>query len=182
MVDDSTIETGLDPQHEIDAYPSTEDVFAMILEKVSDSVASAARGSGSAGVTVIDSISEIVRTAVGGALGMGTDADVATKATLIGVMQGTGEKKNAAIRTLWYAVRTIIRRTAEVSGDMAGAARGVVLGAIASANGMDVERQKAADVAGQVAMEEAALLGPVVDAKVCAALKSEFCGIRVAFP
>jgi len=78
--------------------PGIRDVFATILETVTSGISSAAKESGLAGAALLGAVTEVVKSAARGAVGMGSDLVPGTKAIVMGVVRGTGEKGDAALR------------------------------------------------------------------------------------
>jgi len=164
------------------ALPVLRDAFSTILETVTGGITNAAKTTGAAGAALFDAVSEVVKSAVRGAVEMGSDLVPGTKAIIMGVVRGTGEKGEAALKTLSHAAKSIIRHTADRGGDLAAATKGLVLGAIASAKQMGVETAKAASMAAQGALEGAEEAGSVTVERVRAALKEPIGGSKVALP
>ena len=152
--------------------------FAAILKSVIDGIAYA----GKAGVSVPEAVGFGVRAAVRRALDVGGNLVVGTKAIVMGVIRGTGEREAAALLTLSNAARAVIGQTADLNGDLGAAARGLVLGAVASAEHMGVTPSKAAVAAHGAAIDEAERLGPDAAVEVRGALKSAFGGVHVDVP
>jgi hypothetical protein len=162
--------------------PVLRDAFSTMLETVTRGISSAAKTTGAVGSAHFDAVSEVVKDAVRGAVGMGSELVPGAKAIILGVVRGTGEKGDAALKTLSHAAKSIIRHTADQGADLAAATKGLVLGAIASAKQMGVETTKAASMAAQGALEGAEQAGSVTVERVRAALKEPIGGSKVALP
>lgn len=152
--------------------------FGAILKSVTDGIA----GAGKAGVPVPEAVGFGVRAAVRRALEVGGNLGVGTKAIVMGVIRGTGEREAAALRTLSHAARAVIGQTAALSGDLRAATRGLVLGALASADHMGVTPSKAAVAARGAAIDEAERLGPGAAIEVRGAFKTALGAVQVDVP
>lgn len=159
---------------EITPLPGIRDVFATTLETVTDALAKATPGT--------EAIFEVATGAVRGAVAMGSDLVLASKAIVVGVFRGTGAKEDAALQILSQVSKTVVHHTADRGGDLAAATKGLVLGAIASAKAIGVDAAKAASTAAQGAHDGAAQAGSVTVERVMAALKEPIGGIKVATP
>ena len=165
--------------HEIDTKTIVESgiAFGTIMKSVSESIASAAKGTGTSGISVLESISSIVRTALRGSSGVGSDFIMRTKAIMMGVIRSTGEKENAALKILSHTARTVIRQTAAMKGDVGAAVTGLVRGTLAGAEYLGVDPAKAAWAVSGAAIEEAYVFGSLAAARVRGALKRNIGGI-----
>jgi hypothetical protein len=157
--------------------PGIRDVFATVLETVTGGIAAAVKGSARD-----RDMEEVVTSAVRGAVGMGSDLVMASKAIAMGVLQGSGEKGEAALKILSAVAKIVIHHTADRGGDLAAATKGLILGAIASARGIGVETAKASTTAAQGILEGASAAGSVTVERVLAALKEPIGGSKVALP
>lgn len=164
------------------ADPGPGDVFSRIVEEVTHSLAKAVEGRGNAGVPFLEAATKVVQLALRKAAGMDSDLVVGAKAIVVGVLRAAGEKEGAALSTLSFTARAVIRETARIGGDLASSAKGLVLGAIASAKDLTVDRGDAAFAAARGALE-GAQEGPYGAAeKVRAALKEPIGGVTIALP
>ena len=157
--------------------PGIRDVFATVLETVTSAITGAAKGPEGAGA-----VTEVVKSAARGAVGMGSDLVPGSKAIVMGVVRGTGEKGDAALKLVSHTAKTVIHHTADMGGDLAAATKGLVLGAIASAKHMGVDSAQAASMAAQDALEGAKETSSVTGERVLGALKEPIGGIKVALP
>lgn len=155
------------------------DIFSKIVEKVSGGINGTANGFGKAGVSGIEAVTAVVQEAVREAIGAGTDLAWGAKAIVVGVLRATGEKEDVALKTLSQTARTVIRQSAKMEGDLAASAKGLVLGSIASAKDMGVDRGIAASAAAQGALEGAEEAGSLAADKVREALKQTIGGVKV---
>ena len=146
--------------------------FATIMDSVSRRI------SGS-GVPLLDAITQTVAAGAGESVESGGDLTPRSKAIIMGVMQGAGATNEAALKALSHAARVLIRHTANLNGNLAGAIKGIVLGAIASARKMGVEPAQAASTAAQGGLEGASEAGSVTVERVKAALKEPIGGSKV---
>ena len=162
--------------------PGIRDVFATVLKTVTSGITSAAKGTEPAGAALLGAVTEVVKSAVQEAVKIGSDLVPGTKAIIMGVVRGTGEKSEAGLKVLSHAAKTVIRQTADVGGDLAAATKGLVLGAIASAKNMGVDSAKAASTAALGALQGAKEAGSVTVERVLAALKEPIGGSKVAIP
>lgn len=160
------------------AIEKAGDVFSTIMKAVSEGVSSAAKGTGKAGVSVVEAVGSVVRATVRESLGAGGDFLVGSKAVVMGVIRGTCEKEELALNTLSHTARTVIRQTAEMNGDVGAAATGLVLGAIAGAEYMRVTPSKAASAVRTAAIKEGDRNGLVAAEKVRTALRKDIGGIN----
>ena len=163
------------------AYDVKGDAFGTIMKTVADGVVRAARGTGKAGISVPEAVTCVVRHAMQGSLD-GSDLVTRAKAIVMGVIRGTGEKEDVALKTLSHAAHSIIHQTAGMTGDIAAAATGVVLGAIASAAHMGVAPLRAAAAARGAVIEEAERLVPAEAVRVRRALVKDVGEYNVVFP
>ena len=113
---------------------------------------------------------------------MGSDLTPGSKAIVMGVVRGTGEKGDAALKIVSHTAKIVIHHIADMGGNLAAATKGLVLGAIASAKSMGVEQAQAASMAAQGALEGATESGSVTAERVLGALKEPIGGIKVAIP
>lgn len=155
-----------------------EDLFGKVLTTVSDGVASAARGAGKAGSSMMEAVRNVTRTAMRGSWSAGRDFLVGAKAIVMGVVRGTKAREDEALGTLSQTARAVILEASDMNGDVAAAATGLVLGAIASARKMGVMPAKAADAARRAAIQEADRIGPTVSVQVRAAMAKDIGGIN----
>ena len=162
--------------------PGAGDVFATILKTVSGGIAQAGVGTEKVGALFFEAVADVVQKALSGAVGMGDNLVMGTKAIVVGVLSGIGEKDEAALRVLSHTARTIIRNAAGMRGDLAACTKGLVLGAIASAKDLGVDRDKAASAAAQGAVDGSHEAGSAADETVRGALKEAIGGIKVALP
>jgi hypothetical protein len=152
-------------------------VFGAIMKSVSEGVATACQGTEKTGVTVFEAVSLIVRSALRGATGAGSDFIMGTKAIMMGVIWGTGEKESAALKLLSHAARSVVRQTAVMHGDVGDAVTGLVRGAIAGADRIGVEPAKAAWAVSGAAIEEAYRISSVAADRVRRALRQNVSGM-----
>lgn len=158
------------------------DIFGTTLQTVYEGVSSAAKGGDKTGVSVHEAVSSVVRPVVRDSLATASGNHVVegTKAIVVGVLRGTGEKDQAALKTLSHTVRTVIRETAQLNGDVAGAASGLILGAIEITNLTGVDPVMAVSTVSRAAIEEADQIGASAAEKVRNTLKKkEIGGIRI---
>ena len=165
-----------------DVIQGTGDAFARIVRMISNGITRAAVGTGKAGVSLVEATTDVLESAVRGAMGVGGNLLVGTKAIIVGVVRGTGEKEETGLRILSYTARIVIHHTAQLGGDLAAAAKGLVLGGIACARDLGVDRAKAASAAAEGAVEGAEGEGSVATERVCNALKERIGDIHVALP
>lgn len=158
------------------------DRFAAVLETVTQTIASSAKGTGLVGAPLLEAITQVVATAAREAVETGGDLLPGTKAIIMGVVRGTGATKDAALKMVAHAARIIILHMADRNGNLAAAIKGIVLGAIASARTMEVETGRAASTAAQGALEGASEAGPVTVERVLGALKEPIGGNKVVLP
>lgn len=161
--------------------PGVRDVFATILESVTAGITSAGKGIALTGIPLQQAVAEVVKDSVRGAVAMGSDLVLGTKAIVLGILRATGLKDEAGLKILSHAAKTAIHHTADRGGNLAAATKGLVLGAIAAAKTMGVETARSATTAAQGAIEGAAEAGSVTMERVLAALKEPIGGARVAF-
>lgn len=166
----------------VNPVPGNRDVFATILDSVTQSIASSAKGTGLTGAPLLDAISEVVAIAAREAVERGGDLVPGTKAIIMGVVRGSGSTNEAALKVLSHAARIVIHHTADRNGNLAAAIKGIVLGAIASARTMGVDTAKAASTAAQGALEGASAAGSVTVERVLGALKEPIGGNKVVLP
>ena len=164
------------------AVSGSRDTFNTILESVTPSIASSAKGTGLTGADLMDVVSRVVAGAACDAVEKGGDLVPATKAIIMGVVRGTGATGEPALKILSHAARIIIHHAADRNGNLAAAIKGIILGAIASARTMGVETAKAATTAAQGALEGASEAGSVTVERVLGALKEPIGGNKVVLP
>ena len=154
-----------------------DDDFARIVETVSRGMTGVAQGAGRT-----EAITDVVKSALDGCLAVGGNLILGAKAIVVGVLRGAGEMEAAGLKTLSHTARTLIRRVDSASGDVAAAAKGLVLGAIASAKVLKVELAKSASTAAQGALEGAEEAGSVASDTVRTALKESIGGLKIVLP
>ncbi len=151
------------------------DVFGSILETVSAGIAEARR----AGPDFLDGVSEVILDAMRAAAKAKSDLTQASKAVVVGVLRGLGEREDAALLTLSRTSRAVLREAAGLEADLAACLKGLVLGAIASAKDLGVDRAKAATAAAQGALEGAQGAGAAAVDRVREALREPIGGVTV---
>jgi hypothetical protein len=124
-----------------------KDHFAAAADAVSEGITHAARGAGRVGVSMNDVISGAVGSAVHATLEAGGDLVQTSKGILVGVLRGTRETGDAALRTLSETSRSLIRQTARRGGNAVLAAKGLVQGARQGAKDVGLDARHAAAVA-----------------------------------
>ncbi len=152
------------------------DVFGSLLETVSAGIAEARR----AGPDFLDAVSEVLLDAMRSAAKARSDLTQAAKAIVVGVLRGLGEREDAALLTLSRTARAVLREAAGLEADLAACTKGLILGAIASAKDLGVDRAKAASAAAEGAMEGARGAGATAVDRVLEALKEPIGGVKVA--
>jgi hypothetical protein len=162
--------------------PGNRDTFAIIMESVTQQIASSAKGTGLTDGPLLDAISPVVAAAARNAVETGGDLIPGTKAIIMGVLRGAGARNDAALKILSHAARIVIHHTADRNGNLAAAVKGVVLGAIASARTMGVDVARAASTAAQGGLAGAREAGSVTVERVLGALKEPIGGNPVALP
>ena len=130
-------------------------VLAEIMQSVSKGIQGAAGGAGLTGVTVMEAISVIVRRAMRETRAISDDLMLSSKAILLGVIRETGKKGAPALKIMSHTARRVVRETATMNGDVTAAVMGLVQGAAAAADCIDVTPTKAAWVVSGAAIEEA---------------------------
>jgi uncharacterized Zn finger protein len=161
---------------------NTGDFFGTTLKSVYEGISSARSGD-KTGVSVLEAVTSVVRPVVRDSHAPGASVVEGSKAIVLGVLKGTGEKDKAALKTLSHTVRTVIRETAHLNGDVAGAASGLVLGAIESTHLTGVDASSAVSAVSRAAMEEADQIGASAAEKVRETLKKkEIGGVRIPTP
>jgi len=150
--------------------------FTAIKRRVSDGMASAARGAGTSMITRLEAVCGVVRGALRGALAPGGDSLMGAKAIIMGVIWGAGVKKVAALKFISHTTRTMIRQTAYRSGDVGSVVTGLVRGAIAGSQRMGVSAANAALAVVSVAIEEVCRTGSIEAAPVRADLRRKIVG------
>lgn len=161
------------------SLPGIRDVFATVLETVTGGMAAAVKSTGTSGAPLLEAVTEVVKNAVRGAIGIGSDLIPASKAIVMGVVRGRGPKDEPALKILLHTAKTIVQHTADRGGDLAAATKGIVLGAIASAKSMGVDPARAASIAAQGAEAGASESGSVTAERVRIALKEPIGGMQV---
>jgi hypothetical protein len=130
--------------------------FTAIKRRVSDGMADAVRGSN---LTRLEAVSGVVRGALRGALAPGGDPLLGAKAIVMGVIWGAGARKGAAIKILAHTTRMVIRQTAGRNGDVGSVVTGLVRGAIAGSERMELSTAKAAEAVVSMAVREVYRIG-----------------------
>jgi len=162
--------------------PEHRDAFAVILESVTQQIASVAKGTGLTDGPLLRAVSEVVAVAARSTVEKGGDLVPGTKAIILGVIRGSGARNDAALKLISHAAGVVIRQTADRNGNLAAAIKGVVLGAISGAREMGVETARAASTAAQGALEGAREAGSVIVERVLGALKEPIGGNQVILP
>jgi hypothetical protein len=166
----------------VNPVPGNRDAFAIILESVTQHIASSAKGTGLTGGPLLDAVSEVVAVAARSVVETGGDLVPGTKAIIMGVVRGAGARNEVALKILSHAAKVVIHHTADRNGNLAAAIKGMILGAIASARTMGVDTAPAASAAAQGALEGAAEAGSVTVERVLGALKEPIGGNPVVLP
>jgi len=157
-------------------------VFGSVLESIMGGTSSAANGTGLVGDALLEAVSEVVECAVQEAVLSGRALLPACKAIIMGVVRGSGAKKEAGLQLLAHAAKIVVHHTADLGGNLTTATKGLVLGAIASARYLDVDIARAASTTAQGALEGAGDGSSVSVARILAALKDPIAGRRLALP
>jgi hypothetical protein len=146
-------------EERLEVIDDTGSRFSAIMKRVSDGMAAAARGAAQSEITLLEAVSSVVRPALRGTWGPAGDSVMGTKAIVMGVIWGAGEKNGAALKVLSHTARTVIRQTALRNGDVGAAVTGLVRAAIAGSERMGVPKAKAAMTVASVAVEEVHQIG-----------------------
>ena len=162
--------------------PGAGDVFATTVKSVSDGIALATKETGKDGPLAIEAVTGVVQSSVRGGLGVGGNQTLGAKAIVVGVLRGTGGKAENGLKTLSHTSRAVIRITAQLGGDLSASVKGLILGAIASARDLGVDRAQTASSAAQGALEGADEAGSVATEEVRKALKEDIGGVKVVLP
>jgi len=110
---------------------------------------------------------------------MGGDLGDAAKGITVGILRGTRETGEEALKTVAQTARTVIHQTSKLGGDLGSAAKGVVQGAIHMAKDLGLDSSKAASSAAESAMNAAEDVGSVAAEKVRIALTGTIDGIKL---
>lgn len=164
------------------AVPGAGDLFAKTVKLVSEGIAHSAKEAGKDAAANLESVSQIVQTSLREAVGAGSNLVLGAKAIVVGVLRGTGEKEEAALKLLSHTARAVIRCTAQLGGDLAASVKGLVLGAIAGAKDANVDRARMASAGAQGALEGADEAGSVAADRVRQVLKETIGGVKVVLP
>jgi hypothetical protein len=130
--------------------------YTTLQRRVSGGMATAAGGST---MTPLEAVSGVVRGALRGVLAPGGDPLLGAKAIMMGVIAGAGIKKGPALRVLAQTTRAMIRQAAHGKGDLGSVVSGLLRGAIAGSERMDVSAANAAEAVVGVAIEEVYRIG-----------------------
>ena len=160
-------------------YP---DLFARIMNRVSQGVSGPAGGPGLSGAPLLEAVFDVTAAAARDAVERGGDLAPSTKAIIMGVVRGSGATKDAALQILFHAARIIIHHTARRNGNLSAAIKGIVLGSIASARTMGVDTAKAASTAAQGALAGASEARSATVEWVRGAMKEPVGGSTVVLP
>ena len=158
--------------------PGGVDVFGSLLETVTAGIDEARQ----AGPDFLDGVSEVILDALRSAAKAKSDLTQASKAIVVGVLRGLGEREDAALLTLSRTSRAVLREAAGLEADLAACVKGVILGAIASAKDIGADRIKAATASAQGALEGAQGAGASAVDQVRDALKEPIGGVTVELP
>jgi len=164
------------------SVPGAGDVFATTVKSVSDGIALATKETGKDGPLALEAVTGVVQSSVRGGLGVGGNQTLGAKAIVVGVLRGTGGKAETGLKTLSHTSRAVIRITAQLGGDLSASVKGLILGAIASARDLGVDRAQTATSAAQGALEGADEAGSVAIEEVRKALKDDIGGVKVVLP
>ena len=164
------------------SVPGAGDVFATTVKSVSDGIALATKETGKAGPLALEAVTTVVQTSVRGGLGIGGNPTLGAKAIIVGVLHGIGAREAAGLKALSHTSRAVIRITAQLGGDLSASVKGLILGAIASARDLGVDRAQAATSAAQGALEGADEAGSDAAEVVRKALKEDIGGVKVVLP
>lgn len=162
--------------------PGAGDVFASTVKSVTDGIARATKETGKDGVLALEAVTGVVQSSLRGGLGVGGNQTLGAKAIVVGVLRGTGGKAETGLKTLSHTSRAVIRITAQLGGDLSASVKGLILGAIASARDLGVDRAQTATSAAQGALEGADEAGSAATEAVRKALKEDIGGVKVVLP
>lgn len=133
--------------------------FEGVVAHVSCGVALAIRSRGNSRTAGLRGITEVVRSVLADSAREGEDAALSAKAILVGVLRATGEKGRVALAALSETSRVLLFYSVGNGLEASALARGCVLGAVACAPYLGVEREEAVSAAGRGALEGAAPSG-----------------------
>jgi hypothetical protein len=142
---------------------------------VRDSLAVAKRR----GTSPIGALTHVALGAIRGTLEVETDLSSAAKGILVGILHGSGDRGEAAFRTISHTARTIVHHTAITGSDVTSVVAGLVEGAIQCGQDHEVDVTRAASAAAQGALEGAEEAGFAAVEQVRKALKGRFQGTKL---
>src|SRR5579862_71529 len=105
----------------VEAMKSSGDVYTAAVDTVSLAVQCSLAAAKRAGSSSVGAVTYVALGAIRGALDFESDLGEACKGILVGVLLGTRERGDAALRTISHAARTVIHHTATTGSDVTGA-------------------------------------------------------------
>jgi len=163
----------------VEAIKNSGNVYTAAVDTVSLAVRHSLSAARQAGSSAVGAVTSVASGAMRGALECDSDLGEACKGILVGVLLGTRERGEAALRTISRTARSVIHHTSATGSDVTGATGGLVDGAIRSAKDSGEEVTRAASAAAQGALEGAEEVSYSAAEQVRTALKSSFEGVRI---
>ena len=164
------------------SVPDAGDLFARTVKTVREAILHAANDAGDEGGRLLDAVVGVAHASLHAALKTGGNLVLGAKAILVGVLKGTGERETAAAKTISSTSCAVIRSAAKLGGDLSACMIGLVLGAIASARDIGVDRAQAASAAAQGALEGAEEAGSAAADAIRRSLRENIGGTHVELP
>lgn len=164
------------------SLPGSGDLFATTVKAVREEVLRAAKDAESGGGRLLDAVTQVVHDSLRDTVNADGNLVLGSKAVLVGVLRGTGERETAAVKTISHTSRAVIRFAAQLGGDLSASLKGLVLGAIASARDIGVDRAQAASAAALGAVDGADEAGSAAAETIRRCLREDIGGMHVALP
>src|SRR5579862_3670319 len=105
-----------DARNETPGSPGVGDAFSRILETVTAEMTGLVLGTGPSTPPSLEAVSGVVKSAVRGAVNLGSNLISASKAIMMGVLRGAREKDDAGLRIVTHAARILVQQTADSGG------------------------------------------------------------------
>ena len=162
-----------------EAVKSAGGTAVAVIDSVADVVGAVLRDSGIIGATLVGAAAQIAEQAVRGAAKVGGEMGSVAHGFLLGLLRATKETGEEALVTITHAASCFIKQTGALGLDCAGAATGLVEGAIAMSQELGLDAAQAAAAAAQGALEAAYDVGATAGDKVRDALKGTIAGVKI---
>jgi hypothetical protein len=158
----------------------TLDAFDRIADAVTSEIVHKTQGAKESGTSFFTAVTTVIENTVRRTSADRSDSIWAAKAIVVGVLRSAGENEGMALRTLSHAARIAVRKTALLGGNLEVMTKGILLGAIMSAELLAMNRENALSAAAQGTLEGGREAGSVASERVRDALKRSMDAVLAA--